>query len=96
MRFRLVIAAMMSNFENAVLQHKAGALTDAAFDSPRRIVGSLMAGKGFRGVWRTQRHNYGTEFRDFMDGLLRDTPVSAPADPMQLFRDAVAADMPLP
>jgi hypothetical protein len=91
-QFLSVFNAVMSNVENAFLQHKSGLLTDAAYETPKQGARLVMAQKGFRAAWRLRREFYSSEFRAYIDGVIRDTPVGGRGDFLQQFKLAAVAD----
>ena len=75
-RYNSTTWAMLVNYENNFLQHRAGMLDDEQYDA---TIGSLkfQCGlPGFRANWKLVRPMFGARFAAFVDELLRATPVT--------------------
>ena len=66
--------------EDSFLQHQAGALDQASFDSYCAGVRSYMAQVGFRAAWTLLGRQFGRDFREFVDVQTAATPVAPSVD----------------
>ena len=66
--------------EDSFMQHKAGLLSETAFDSYVAGVRHFMSMPGFRAAWQLTKGQFGQEFRDFCDAELTQTPVAPARD----------------
>ncbi|MGC1389027.1 MAG: hypothetical protein WA807_13535 [Steroidobacteraceae bacterium] len=88
-------AAFLSG-EDSFLQHKVGALDQAAFDSYCAGVRSYMSHVGFRVAWKLQAGQFGKEFRAFVDAQLAATPIAPGQDWYAEFKRISQAERPGP
>ena len=63
------------------MQHKAGLLAKPAFDSYVAGVHFYMANPGIRAAWQLSAAQFGPEFRDFVDSILKRTSMEDNPDP---------------
>jgi hypothetical protein len=61
--------------EDSFMQHKAGLLAKAAFDSYQAGVHFYMTNPGMRAAWQLSAGQFGAEFRHFVDSILRATTI---------------------
>ena len=76
----LLCRASLLSGEDSFLQHKAGLLDKAAFDSYEVGARFFMASPGLRVAWKLVRLQFGNDFRTFCDALVATTPVAAKTD----------------
>ncbi len=66
--------------EDSFLQHKAGTLDQAAFESYCAGVRSYMSFPGFRAAWKLSAAQFGKDFQAFVDAQVAETPIAPRAD----------------
>ncbi len=87
----LARAAFLSG-EDTVLQYRAGLMARETYETYVAGVRFYMAQPGFRVAWRLSRMQFGPEFRAFADSILKEVPVSEPADALAQWNALVAAE----
>ena len=73
-------------------QHKDGLLDEAIFSGFVAGLKGSFRNPDYRAQWKNARRNYGIEYVEFMDKLVAETPVIAPADLLARWRTDVAAE----
>jgi hypothetical protein len=76
----LVCRSMFVSGEDSFMQHNAGTLDQAAFDSYCAGVRTYMSFPGFRAAWRLSAAQFGKEFRGFVDAQVAVTPIAPTVD----------------
>lgn len=76
-QFIFLCRSMFLVSEDHSLQNRVGLLTRDAWNTFVSTVGSAMASCGYRAAWKANRSMFGHEFREFMDEIMRTTPVEA-------------------
>jgi hypothetical protein len=66
--------------EDSFLQHRSGALDDAAFNSFTSGVRLFMQSPGMRAGWRLSAAQYGAEYRAWMEAMVSEAVRAAPVD----------------
>lgn len=78
-QFGLLMRATFLSGEDSFLQHQAGTLDQAAFESYAAGVEHFMAYPGVRAAWKLTRSQFGQDFRAFSDAAaLRGSQKPAP------------------
>jgi hypothetical protein len=72
--------ALFLSGEDSVLQYKAGLMTKETYGTYVTGVRFHLARPGFRAAWKMQRAAFGPEFRNFVDAILNEIPVTPAAD----------------
>lgn len=76
----LVSRSAFLSGEDSFLQHKAGTLDQAAFDSYCASVRTYMSYPGFRAAWKLSATQFGKEFRAFVDAQVAATQTAVHVD----------------
>ena len=84
--------AGMFNGEDTFILHKAGLISDDVFDAYFATLRTVCARAGWRATWKEQRASGGNEYREFIDQIVAEAPVSAPVDELANWRAAVGAE----
>src|SRR6476661_1262645 len=79
-QWMLLCRASLLSGEDSFLQHKAGLLDKAAFDSYEAGARFFLASPGLRVAWKLIRLQFGNDFRTFCDALVATTPVATKTD----------------
>jgi hypothetical protein len=79
-QWMMMCRALFLSGEDSYLQHKAGQLDQAAFDSYVEGVRYYMRSPGMRAAWQVSRGQFGSDFRNFVDAILREPPLARGAD----------------
>ena len=91
-QFSAVCRAIIINSEDTFYQHKDGLLDEASFVGFVAGMKGTMRYPGFRAQWKSARRNHGTEFVEFMDKLVAETPVARRIDILTRWKASVAAE----
>jgi hypothetical protein len=91
-QFRLLFQAMTYSQEDTFLQHKLGLIKDDEFDGFRERMKGFFAAPAARAIWRQTRSSHGAEFRAFLDDVVRESRSTPPSDPMEDWKEALAAE----
>lgn len=83
-------AAFLSG-EDSFLQHRAGTLDPAAFDSYCAGVRAYMSRAGFRAAWKISAAQFGKDFREFVETQITAAPISPNVDTYSLWQNALQA-----
>ena len=75
-QWTMICRAMFISGEDSFLQHKAGLLSAEAFESYVAGVHQFMAAPGMRAAWKLFGKQFGSEFRAFVDAILKRAPVA--------------------
>jgi hypothetical protein len=79
-QWMMMCRALFLSGEDSYLQHKAGQLDQAAFDSYVAGVRHYMRSPGMRAAWQVSRGQFGSDFRNFVDAILREPPLPRGGD----------------
>lgn len=71
---------LILHFEDSYYQHRDGMISDAQYASVIGHLKSRCPSPGFRALWQHVRPRFPADFAGFVDGLMRDTPVSLDED----------------
>ena len=91
--YLIMLQAVMRNFEDGYLQHKAGTLDAASLASDVEMVRVHFATPAYRAAWRVLRSRFGADFRAYMDNFLREIKVEKSFDPMSQWKSFVAEEL---
>jgi len=70
--FFMFVLASLENWQDSYFQFRSGTLDAASFASDVAILRIWAPLPPFRAVWQTIRDGYGSDYRDYIDGLLRE------------------------
>lgn len=79
-QWMLMCRALFLSGEDSFLQHEAGMLSDAAFDSYVAGVKFYFSMPGMRAAWKLSEGQFGSDFRAFGNAMLAQTSVSQDTD----------------
>ena len=85
--------ATFSVWEDSFLQRQAGAIDDASLASDAANHRVYLSYPGCRAAWRTVRGQFTGGFRDYLDGVVQETPPVAPPDVAATWRTFVTEDV---
>ncbi len=85
--------AIMVGLEDAFFQHRERLLTGPAFESVTQSLRTTMASPGRRAMWKLQRGLFEKDFQAYIDAIVRETPLSRPADDKTEWSAAVASEL---
>lgn len=89
----LICRALFLSGEDSVLQHDAGLLSEAAFESYVAAAKTYFSAyPGMRVAWRLSENQYGTHFRSFCNSLLAGTPSTQSADAYSQWRTLLRSE----
>lgn len=74
-RYHSVLWSILVIYENNFMQHRAGMLSDAQFESTLGSLKFQCSLAGFRANWMNTHYMFDTQFAAFMDELIEKTPV---------------------
>jgi hypothetical protein len=75
--FRAWINAVLWSHENSFRQHRSGTLSDESWEGEALVLRLLASSAAFRTEWKTfARAVSESAWRDYVDGLIRGTPVN--------------------
>ena len=83
------IDAYFWHFEDCFLQFEAGTIDQASWNSDKATLTYLIGLPMFRAQWKVVRALSNGAYRDYVDALMRETPVTAQSH----FRDLVNAQL---
>lgn len=93
MQWLLMCRAAFLSGEDSYLQHKAGLLDEAAFNSYVAGVRFYGASPGMRAMWRVTSAQFGPDYRSFVDGVLKELPVAAQADAYSAWQEQLREEL---
>ena len=76
-QFMMLFRGAMISAEDSFLQNEAGLLDSIAFNSFVAGVRHSITLPGIRAAWQMSSNQFGAEFISFMNGLMRETAMSA-------------------
>jgi hypothetical protein len=79
-QWMMMCRALFLSGEDSYLQHQAGQLDQPAFDSYVTGVRYYMRSAGMRAAWQVSRSQFGGDFRNFVDAILREPPLARGGD----------------
>lgn len=91
-RFAAIYGAFLASAEDSFFQHREGLLSDAVFASFAASWRVTLAQPGVRALWALRRGGFEAGFAAFLDGLVAQVPVAAPADLFAAWRAQVARE----
>ena len=91
-QYQHLFNAAVVNGEDTFLQHEAGLISDDVFEGFSTLMRTVCAQVGWRVMWRRTRSTRGNGYRKFLDHMVAETPVAAPADELANWRADVATE----
>ena len=88
-RYLLMCRSALTSMEDSFLQHRAGLLEKAAFDSITAGVRGQLASGGLRAAWVLLSHQFGSEFVAFVNQQLATTHPQSPEQRQQRWASAI-------
>jgi hypothetical protein len=79
-QWMLMCRALFLSGEDSFLQHEAGMLSDAAFNSYVAGVKFYLSMSGMRAAWKLSEGQFGSDFRAFGNAMLAQTQCSQDSD----------------
>jgi hypothetical protein len=67
------LSALVYNYEDSFLQHRAGTLDSPSWDTDVAALREFFSYPGFRVAWRFNRDFMSGAFREFVDTIMRET-----------------------
>ncbi len=67
------LSALVYNYEDSFLQHRAGTLDSPSWDTDVAALREFFSYPGFRVAWRFNRDFMSGAFRDYVDAIMRGT-----------------------
>ena len=91
-QWMMMCRALFLSGEDSYLQHQARQLDQPAFDSYVEGVRYYMRSPGMRAAWQVSRGQFGSDFRNFVDAILREPPVAGSGDAYAEWHKLVEAE----
>jgi hypothetical protein len=91
-QWMLMCRALFLSGEDSFLQHEAGMLSDAAFNSYVAGVKFYLSMPGMRAAWKLSEGQFGSEFRAFGNAMLAQTQCSQDADAYSQWRKLLGSE----
>ena len=85
--------ATFSIWEDSFLQRKTGTIDSASLASDAANHRVYLSYPGCRAAWRVVRGQFTGAFRDYLDGVVRDTPPARPPDVAAAWKAFVSEDV---
>ena len=95
-QWMLMCRALFLSGEDSFLQHEAGMLSDAAFNSYVAGVKFYFSMPGMRAAWKLSEGQFGSDFRAFGNAMLAQTQCSEDADAYLQWRKLLASEQAKP
>lgn len=89
-RLRLIMRVRLSNFQDAYLQRHLRLGDEITYENAFIGIKQLLAQPVFRSMWKRHRDTYASELIETVDGMIRDTPLTRPADSVAQFKSDLA------
>jgi hypothetical protein len=86
-----VLRASLLGFQDQYMLKRLSLIDPVQFESQERAFSLIFALPILRALWVSSRANYAPEFSSYVDALLKDVPLAAPADLGDRLRADVAA-----
>lgn len=90
-RLRLIMRVRLSNFQDAYLQRHLRLSDEITYENAFIGIKLLMAQPVFRSMWKRHRDTYASELIQIVDGMIKDTRLTDPADSVAQFQRDLAA-----
>lgn len=90
-RLRLIMRVRLSNFQDAYLQRNLRLSDEITYENAFIGIKLLMAQPVFRSMWKRHRNTYASELIEIVDRVIRETPLTPPADSVEQFELDLAA-----
>jgi len=91
-QWMMICRALFLSGEDSLLQHQAGLLSDAAFDSYVAGVKFYMSTPGFRVAWKLSEDQFGNDFRSFANSILAKMPPARNTDAYSEWRKLLRSE----
>ena len=91
-QWMVICRALFLSGEDSFLQHEAGMLSEAAFDSYVAGVKFYFSSPGMRAAWKLSEGQFGSDFRSFANAMLAKTPISQAPDAYVQWRKLLASE----
>ena len=91
-QYRRLVRAELFSGEDTFRLHKAGLLSNDVLDGYRSNMKGLAAQPGWRVMWKEVRVAWRSEFREFIDQIVAETPVATRADQLANWKAAMAGE----
>jgi hypothetical protein len=88
-RYLLMCRSGFTSMEDSFLQHKAGLLEEAAFNSITGGVRGQLSSSGMRAAWVLLSHQFGPDFVAYVNEQLATTKLQSPEDRLQRWKSAI-------
>ena len=95
-QWMMICRSMFLSGEDSFMQHKAGLLAKAPFDSYKAGMHFYMSNPGLRAAWQLSAGQFGGEFRHFVDSILTATPIKHVPDAYAEWKKLVQASPGIP
>lgn len=79
-QWTLICRSLFITVEDSFMQHKSGLLDDVAFHSFEAGTRTFFSSPGLRASWQLASGQYGKETRQFIDSIIKLSPVARPTD----------------
>jgi len=86
------LAALVYNYEDSFLQHRAGTLEQSAWITDEAALREFFSYHAFRVAWRFNRDFMSGAFRDYADGIMRHTKGEKKLDLPSVWRSLLAEE----
>jgi hypothetical protein len=83
--------AIAASREESFLQHKAGLMDDASFESVKAATRLAFSGRGARAHWMINRATFSSDYAAWVDELLSSIPEAPPVDMVKRWSEVVAS-----
>lgn len=93
-QWMLMSRALFLSGEDSFLQHEAGMLSDAAFESYVAGVKFYFSMPGMRAAWKLSQGQFGGDFRAFGNAMLAQTQCSQDGDAYSRWRKLLDSELP--
>lgn len=74
--YRAWVVSAMKSYEDSYLQYRAGTLAAEIWETDAAVLRGFASSAAFRTEWSLSRGIASGSYRDYLDDLIRDTPVS--------------------
>lgn len=91
-QWMMICRGLFLSGEDSFFQHRAGLLFDSAFDSYVAGVTFYMSMPGMRAAWKLSEHQFGNDFRSFVNSVLAKMPPARNADAYSEWRKLLRSE----
>jgi hypothetical protein len=89
---RIGIAAFV-NWEDAFLQHRTGAIDPAGRSADEAAMRAILSAPAYRATWKTVRYQFGGDYRDYVDGMVREVKPAPSVDLGGMWKTHLAQEL---